>query len=221
MAIRSGGCIGWLRQPVTTDLRRQALAAKTSRQLRSTGSRATLARLEVIRVLDEAGAHLDTGEIHQRLATRTPGVNISTVYRTLNRLQDIGLVHVLPAAGEPRYGLTGQQHHHAVCDTCGQVREVPTRALAHLLPALSAASGLHLTDHGDVTLHGTCRHCQALPDCDADTGRGRRSAGTQFRRGCGRTALGHVPTPVYAPAAAAMRPESCLGARAVAGSRPA
>jgi Fur family transcriptional regulator, ferric uptake regulator len=87
-------------------------------------------------------------------------VNITTIYRTLELLEDLGLVtHTHLSHGSPTYHPAGaDQHAHLVCRSCGAVEEVDPALLAPLATSLAAQRGF-LVDIGHVALFGTCRKC--------------------------------------------------------------
>ena len=128
--------------------------------VRSSGGRITQARLSVMEVLRQSGEHLTAREIHARVITETPAVNMSTVYRTLNRLEALGLVHTLATPGEARFGIADTDHHHSICTGCGSVQEIDPRSLAALLPALQEITGLATDPTAGVTVRGRCPRCR-------------------------------------------------------------
>jgi Fur family ferric uptake transcriptional regulator len=89
-------------------------------------------------------------------------VNISTVYRTLELLEDLGLVrhaHITDRA--PTYHSTAAPEHvHLVCRTCGAVIEVAPDVVAATTEALHGRYGF-TTDVGHLTIFGACRDCVA------------------------------------------------------------
>lgn len=122
------------------------------------GSRRTLARQLVLDVLDEDGGHLPAADIHAQVATHSPAVTLSTVYRTLATLTDHHLVHTFAVGGEAHYGLADDPHHHAICTGCGTATEIPAESVTDLIPRLQHAAGLTI-DAGGITLTGLCPHC--------------------------------------------------------------
>jgi Fur family ferric uptake transcriptional regulator len=88
-----------------------------------------------------------------------PAVNITTVYRTLDLLERLGVVrHTHLGHGAPSYSVHEHEHVHLVCHWCGKVDEVPTQLLAGLAGALREAHGFRL-DATHVALSGTCASC--------------------------------------------------------------
>ncbi len=125
--------------------------------LRADGERATEARLDVLDVLDDAGAHLTVAGIHRRVETRRPGTNLSTVYRTVDRLLELGLVHGLQAGVETAYGLSLADHHHVTCDGCGRTVSVTGADVAELLERLGELTGTRVRA---LDAHGLCAACR-------------------------------------------------------------
>jgi len=74
------------------------------------------------------------------------------------------LTHALAVPGPLAYGLAIPPHHHALCETCGALTDVPAATLAATLTAAQAATGYALCATG-LTLPGRCPACQqAAPD---------------------------------------------------------
>ena len=132
--------------------------------LRARGLRLTAPRQLVLEAIYGLG-HATADQIHAAVAERAAGVNITTVYRTLELLEDLGLVtHVHLSHGAPTYHSVGeQQHAHLVCRQCGGVDEMPSSALAELVDELRTSRGF-LLDIGHVALFGLCGHCTG-PGC--------------------------------------------------------
>ena len=126
--------------------------------LRADGERATQARLDVLDVLDGADTHLTVAEIHRRVEVRRPGTNLSTSYRTVDRLLELGLVHGLTVGTETAYGLSLADHHHVTCDGCGRTTSVATADVAQLLEQLAGLTG---TSVRTLSAHGLCASCRA------------------------------------------------------------
>jgi Fur family ferric uptake transcriptional regulator len=94
---------------------------------------------------------------------RSSAIDISTVYRTLELLQDMKMLATVEASdGQRRYALkhTHDEHAHLVCSECGAVMEVDPQPLRELARSLRQAHGFALAiDH--VTLVGRCQSCCA------------------------------------------------------------
>ena len=91
------------------------------------GCRMTTPREEICRVLSQTDEHLSAEEIYMKVHKVYPSVGLTTVYRTLELLVDMGLVsRFVFGDGKARYELAigpkGQRHHHhLVCTKCGRV----------------------------------------------------------------------------------------------------
>lgn len=127
--------------------------------LRSRGLRMTAPRQLVLAAVHELG-HATADQIRAAVAERAVGVNITTVYRTLELLEELGLVaHAHLSHGAPTYHPTGgDQHVHLVCHVCGTIGELPRAALGQLVLDLDREHGFRL-DLGHAALFGTCRRC--------------------------------------------------------------
>jgi Fur family ferric uptake transcriptional regulator len=93
----------------------------------------------------------------QRTAT---GVNLSTIYRNLEVLEEVGLVtHAHIGHGAPTYhSVDDHVHIHLVCDKCGDVRSIDATVAETFLDELRRDTGF-VTDISHVALHGTCSNC--------------------------------------------------------------
>src|SRR5262249_41300058 len=100
--------------------------------------------------------HASPEEIYAEVKQTAVGVNLSTVYRTLELLEQIGLVtHTHLGHGAHRYHLAADaQHVHLVCRACGAIIQLDPAAVGSLVSALAADYGFE-TDVGDLTVFGT------------------------------------------------------------------
>jgi Fur family transcriptional regulator, ferric uptake regulator len=127
--------------------------------LRARGLRLTAQRQLVLEAVYSLG-HATPDQVHAAVAQTAAGINITTVYRTLELLEELGLVtHAHLSHGAPTYHPAGEdQHVHLVCRLCGGVDEVSPRLLDGLVAALAGRRGF-LVDIGHVALFGLCAAC--------------------------------------------------------------
>ncbi|CAB4681095.1 unannotated protein [freshwater metagenome] len=94
----------------------------------------------------------------QRTAT---GVNLSTVYRTLEVLESVGLVtHAHIGHGAPTYHAVDEELHiHLVCDRCSAVASVPAAVASTFVERLRSEQGF-TTDISHMAIHGHCAKCE-------------------------------------------------------------
>lgn len=130
-------------------------------RLRSHGYRVTDQRVAVLTAVSDLG-HATPEEILARVQVEAPRVNLSTVYRTLEVLEDVGLVtHAHLGHGSPTYhSVDDDLHIHLVCRTCGSIDSAPARVAVGLSENLEDEFGFS-TDIGHMAIHGLCRECRA------------------------------------------------------------
>ena len=127
--------------------------------LRSRGLRLTAQRQLVLEAVYALG-HATPDQVHSAVSRTAAGVNITTVYRTLELLEELGLVtHAHLSHGSPTYHAVGEdQHVHLVCRDCGAVEEVSPAVLDGLVATLADSRGFQV-DIGHVALFGVCAGC--------------------------------------------------------------
>jgi Fur family ferric uptake transcriptional regulator len=127
--------------------------------LRSRGLRLTAQRQLVLEAVQELG-HATPDQVHTKVSEIAAGVNITTVYRTLELLEELGLVHHAHLShGAPTFhAVDEEQHVHLVCRNCQAIEEVPSEMLDQLADQLGNARGFRL-DVGHVALFGLCAGC--------------------------------------------------------------
>ena len=127
--------------------------------LRARGLRLTPQRQLILESVHLLG-HATPEQVHSAVRERAAGVNITTVYRTLELLEKLGLVtHTHLSHGSPTYHPAGaDQHVHLVCRLCGAVDELAPAELDPLAEQLRRQRGFHV-DIGHVALFGVCAAC--------------------------------------------------------------
>jgi Fur family ferric uptake transcriptional regulator len=129
-------------------------------RLRSQGVRVTAARRLVLAELVRRGAgHPSAEQIARRVQRTNPELHLSTIYRTLEVLEELGLVmRASLGEGATTYHLAGDRHHHAVCESCGAVIELPESVLAPVVRRLARDHGFTAAPR-HVTITGLCANC--------------------------------------------------------------
>jgi len=128
--------------------------------LRKRGYRLTPQRYMIMSVLQESNEHLSVEQIAERVQERNPYVSLSTVYRTLELLRELGLIRENHLPGEnPRYEVAdGKSHHHLVCRNCRAIIHLNEQLLGDLHERLQEEyhfQGLML----DLVATGYCSSC--------------------------------------------------------------
>jgi Fur family ferric uptake transcriptional regulator len=128
--------------------------------LRKRGYRLTPQRHMILSVIQEAGGHLSIDQILERVQERNPYVSLSTIYRTLELLRELGLVRENHLPGEqPHYEIAeSTAHHHLVCRGCHTIIHLDDTLLGKLDEELQNK----YTFHGltlDLVAAGFCDTC--------------------------------------------------------------
>jgi len=128
-------------------------------RLRARGYRLTPQRQLVLEAVGELG-HATPEEIAVAVRRTASGVNISTVYRNLELLEELGLVqHTHLGHGAPTYSVASDDDHvHLVCRDCGAVDEADSSVVDDVVRRLSAERGFTV-DVGHFAVFGSCRAC--------------------------------------------------------------
>jgi Fur family transcriptional regulator, ferric uptake regulator len=130
-------------------------------ELRLRGYRRTLPRTQVLQALHALGSGTPD-EITEHVDSAVPGISRSTVYRTLDLLERLGLVlRVRVDRGPIRYHLRHNHDHvHLVCLRCGVVIEAPTGVIATAVLAVASDHEFQ-ADASLMLVPGHCRSCAA------------------------------------------------------------
>ena len=123
------------------------------------GGRRTASRQAIVEAVVGAGGHVTAEQIASTVQARFPSVTLSTVYRTLEALEELRVVdHVHLGHGRAVYHLTDHMHTHAVCEDCGMVVELPDDLLDSVRSRLRDETGFEVDPH-HFALVGRCAHC--------------------------------------------------------------
>ena len=141
--------------------------------LRSAGYRSSAPRRAIVETLARHGCLLTAREISDRLRREGRDIGVATVYRSLELLEDLGLVHRLETGeGTSRYEPahpSGEHHHHLICNRCGRVSAFEDAGLERSVQKMARRLTFRVEGH-DVALRGTCAACLADADAVATTG---------------------------------------------------
>lgn len=131
--------------------------------LRQRGYRLTPQRQLVLEAVDTL-EHATPDAILTEVRRTASGVNISTVYRTLELLEELGLVsHAHLGHGAPTYHLADRHHHlHLVCRDCESVIEADVSVAELLTSRLRETYGFE-TDMKHFAIFGRCAECSGKP----------------------------------------------------------
>jgi Fur family ferric uptake transcriptional regulator len=130
-----------------------------TRRLQALNHRVTPARLGVIAAVLAQSGHFSVDDI-----LRTAhNVGRATVFRTMRLLTDLDILcRVLLEDGTLRYrvSLRNDHHHHLVCVSCGNVRDLEDCAVGDLVRDLAAATDYDIQGHW-LEFYGRCASCRS------------------------------------------------------------
>jgi Fur family ferric uptake transcriptional regulator len=127
--------------------------------LRDYGFRITPQRQLVLQAVNSLG-HATPEELLTEVQKTAGAVNLSTIYRTLEVLEQVGLVtHAHIGHGAPTYhSVDDEAHIHLVCDVCQNVTSIPANSAEVFVQLLREQVGFE-TDVAHVSVHGQCATC--------------------------------------------------------------
>lgn len=134
---------------------------ETIKKLNDMGYRPTPQRAMILSVIEASTDHISAEEIHSQIVGAYPQVNISTVYRTLELLKDLGLVTETDLGGGcvKYHPAEKGQHHHLVCQGCGAVLDMDETVLDSLRGSLLRQYGF-AADLRHLAIFGRCAACR-------------------------------------------------------------
>jgi Fur family ferric uptake transcriptional regulator len=132
--------------------------------LKEKGLRLTPQRRLIVNLIHANVAHLTAENIITHVQNQMPGVNKSTVYRTLELLEEAGCVlkselddHFIYHHAEEGH------HHHLICSKCGKVVECAEHIFAPVEKSLAEKYGFR-ADFKHLMMSGLCKECRSRND---------------------------------------------------------
>ena len=117
--------------------------------LREAGIRITRPRRVILSILSETGNHPDAMEIFQRAVALDPSISLSTVYRTMKLLEEMGAIHRHAFEGGPsRFEpAAGEHHDHLIDIDTGDVIEFHSERIEELQQEIARSLGYEIVHH--------------------------------------------------------------------------
>ncbi len=143
--------------------RRLAAAADAMRdEFRSRGHRWTPQRRLILEVLSETEGHVTGSDLVERCRARDSFTTPSTVYRTLDVLEELGYIaHSHSADGREEFHVLPEAAHgHLQCRSCGRTFELDEEIAAAIAEPVRQRLGF-VADVGHMTMVGLCAECAA------------------------------------------------------------
>ena len=140
--------------------------------LAARGLRLTRQRHAVLDAVAEASSSVSPVQVFDAARERCPELGLTTVYRTLELLSEIGALRRVHGPDHcEAFMPAGAAHGHTVvCSACGRVAEFTECDIGAVVDAAVLQTGYRITEHF-LQLSGEC------PTCGARTGKARGAAG--------------------------------------------
>lgn len=127
--------------------------------LESHGHRFTEQRSAVHRFLSGTDSHPTAEEVYNGVREELPAISLSTVYKNLETLVACGMaIKLTYSDGSSRYDGRTDPHHHARCERCGTVRDVPGNLSPEVVGELESCPSFRVTGYR-LELTGVCSAC--------------------------------------------------------------
>jgi Fe2+ or Zn2+ uptake regulation protein len=137
------------------------ISASWLKKLQANGYRITESRQTVVEIVASSKRALSPLELYDLAREKNAGLGLVTVYRTLEKLEELGLiqrVHQPQGCQAFITAFTGHQHM-ILCSTCGKVEFFAGDDLDQLFHSIGEKTGYRIQDHW-LQLFGKCAECQ-------------------------------------------------------------
>ena len=131
--------------------------------LKEKGLKLTPQRRLIVDIIHDARSHLTAEDIIGSVQKKMPGVNKSTIYRTLELLEQAGCVLKSESDDHFIYHHAEEgHHHHLICSRCGKTQECSERVFFPIEKSLAEKYGFQV-DFKHMVINGLCASCQKKP----------------------------------------------------------
>jgi Fur family ferric uptake transcriptional regulator len=129
--------------------------------LKNRGLKLTPQRILITDIIHDAKGHLTAGEIIGNVQAKMPGVNKSTIYRTLDILEEAGCVIKSEQGNEFIYHHDEEGHHHHLkCSKCGKTVDCDEDIFASVKNSLMTKYNFRV-DLKHIVMNGICGECKS------------------------------------------------------------
>ncbi len=125
------------------------------------GLRKTSQRALILEIIRRGQGHLDADEVYRRARKKQPRLSLSTVYRTLQTLKELGLIEEVHLdETHHHYEIKpSNEHHHLICLGCGKVVEFECPMSQKMMADISRDKGFEIINT-EVRMTGYCPTCR-------------------------------------------------------------
>ncbi len=120
----------------------------------------SLPRLLVYQELSNVLSPLSPSEIFQSLSKRKRRIGLTSIYRSLDLFESLGIVFKIVKGSTVKYKLCELEdhHHHIICKKCGEVVEFNICEISDWSRRIRESTGYEVTDH-QLNFYGFCKAC--------------------------------------------------------------
>jgi Fur family transcriptional regulator, ferric uptake regulator len=120
-------------------------------------------RLLIYQELSNASSPLSPLEIYQNLLKKKKKVGLTSIYRSLDLFESLGIVFKIVNGSNAKYKLCELEnhHHHIVCKACGNVVELNFCDISNWSKKVTESTGYQVVDH-QLNFYGFCKSCKPL-----------------------------------------------------------
>jgi Fur family ferric uptake transcriptional regulator len=122
-------------------------------------------RLLIYQELSDASGPLSPLEIYQSLLKKKRKIGLTSIYRSLELFESLGMVFKIVNGSSVRYKLCELEnhHHHIVCKACGSVVELNFCDISDWSKKVTESTGYQVVDH-QLNFYGFCKSCKPCKD---------------------------------------------------------
>jgi Fur family ferric uptake transcriptional regulator len=129
--------------------------------LHAQGYRLTPQRQLILEAVQRAETHVTPEQVYVRVHRQHPTISRATLYRTLDFLCEVRLIHAMYWGGQMYYEIAGDEpHHHLICRACGGVDQIDHVLLDDLFQTIEQKHQFTI-DMDHVALFGLCCQCRS------------------------------------------------------------
>ncbi|MGH7792799.1 MAG: Fur family transcriptional regulator [Thermodesulfobacteriota bacterium] len=124
------------------------------------GIKVTPQRVAIYRELANTDQHPSAESIYQKIRNYYPNISLTTIYRTLETFEKLGLISVVNILyNAARYDANLEPHHHLVCIACKKVEDYYDNSLMNLDISKKNLASYKVLGY-TVQLNGICKDCR-------------------------------------------------------------
>ena len=136
--------------------------AELANELRSKGFRVTPQRAVILETIAHKAGHLCVRDVFTEAQSKLPGLNLATVYRTIESLQQAEMIDLFNDGSTPVLIALRDPcnpHGHLVCKRCHTILDINPGVIARIVQDVASETDFYV-DPNHLTLFGLCVACQ-------------------------------------------------------------